>query len=1024
MNQDLPWLEEELTAHSQWVRRLARSLVHDETAAEDLVQDTWVAALSRPPADRRALRGWLGRVVRTLAWKRQRRVSTVPIAGDEGEVPEGAPESELVERLELHHLLAEELRAIREPLRTTLLQRYFEGLSAAQIAERTGVPAPTVRWRLQQGLAELRARLDARFGGERETWMSALAFAFPSKGTVLAGSGVAIGEGVLMSMLVKISLGVAALVAAVLLVLPMVVKKDVPSHVPALADNSVHPLEAASDAPLKPNESLVTESAGPERATVAEEARLAAATEGQTRVVARILDEKLRPIANAWLCPVDYTPQSSRIRRESAVRSVAGGAVALEWTGAFFEYPVRFGVGADGFAMQFPTGIVKSGETLQLGDLVLRPGGSVSGHVVDAKQHGIAGAEVAVDDWVQAADAGIPLAAVWVHSPGQEGGVPSARSSDDGSFLVENVSLGMTRVWARVGERPWSISPPIEIAAGSEVQDLVLVVDSGIRDDAELRDVDGVVLAPDGSPIDGAQLQVNQSGEGGAQFSSENAGSGGRFRLHPHARDVTFEVTASDPAGRYVQASIRDIKPGSDELVIRLKQPKTFVLAVRDAHGPLENFRVTWSAYELYPRPLFADEAETHANGRAVVRVLASPCYFRVAAPGHQTGKLGPIGSQRLPAELSIDLISIPGIHGRVLAGGKSVAGAKLSLYASPEPNNEVRLNGFTTRVNYSAEASATSDAEGRFMLDLQRDGTYSIFADAESYARCEHGPLPLQALTGLQDLELKLDTGGALEGHVLMPPGRSPAGVIVGINRGDARPFTRTVGPDGGFRFEHLTPGAWEIQREDQEFTATPMYSGSIGEGIVGSPLRHDFDIAVGQTTHKDLDLRDAGPCVVEIQLTNNSRIARGWSIVPHTRSKIVRVALGPPAMCDASGHARLESPDPGDCTLVVSPPPETGAMFPFEFDVTLRRGTNSWSQDIKTGAVEGTIGSWQPGENPEWRIRTENENIGHRLKPDAAGHYSLSLVPTGKLTILRAGETVQTFELAAGETKALQLP
>jgi RNA polymerase sigma factor (sigma-70 family) len=142
MNPDLPWLEEELAAHSQWVRRLARSLVHDESAAEDLVQDTWVAALRRPPADRRALRGWLARVVRTLAWKQQRKVSTAPLSAEEGSLPGRASDSELVERLELHRVLAEELRAIREPLRTTLLQRYFEGLSAAQIAERTGTPAP------------------------------------------------------------------------------------------------------------------------------------------------------------------------------------------------------------------------------------------------------------------------------------------------------------------------------------------------------------------------------------------------------------------------------------------------------------------------------------------------------------------------------------------------------------------------------------------------------------------------------------------------------------------------------------------------------------------------------------------------------------------------------------------------------------------------------------------------------------------------------------------------------------------
>ena len=48
-----PIRPEDLLAHSQWARALARTLVRDAATAEDLVQETWVAALKRPPrADR------------------------------------------------------------------------------------------------------------------------------------------------------------------------------------------------------------------------------------------------------------------------------------------------------------------------------------------------------------------------------------------------------------------------------------------------------------------------------------------------------------------------------------------------------------------------------------------------------------------------------------------------------------------------------------------------------------------------------------------------------------------------------------------------------------------------------------------------------------------------------------------------------------------------------------------------------------------------------------------------------------
>lgn len=1041
MNQDLPWLEEELAAHSQWVRRLARSLVHDETAAEDLVQDTWVAALAKPPSDRRALRGWLARVVRTLAWKQQRRVSTAPTTGLEGEFPEGAPGAELVERLELHRVLAEELRAIREPLRTTLLQRYIEGLSAAQIAQRSGVPAPTVRWRLQQGLEELRTRLDARFGGKRDTWMSALAFALPSKGAVvggsgaaLGGSGLAIGEGVLMSTLVKVSLGAAALVAAVMLALPFVTRDEVPVHVPALAESAAQPIESPPSTPPPPSEPLTAESAGAERASLSTEPKpnAAAATDGKTRVVARILDESLRPIAKAWLCTIDNTRQSRKVRRESAVESGSDGTVTLEWAGQYYGYPETFAIGAHGFAMQFPTGTVKRGETLQLGDLVLRPGGAASGRIVDATQHAVAAAEVLVDDSAPEAGAGNPLEALKMREPGLQRRVPTTESAEDGSFLLDNIAIGTTRVWARVGKRAWTISAPLEITAGGEVRGLVLVVDAGSESDPELRDVDGIVLGPDGSPVDGAQVGVQQWQEGGSWSSNESTGSDGRFRIHPRAKGVKIALDVEDPAGRYVRTSVEDIKPGTSDLVIRLEQPKTIPLSVRDANGPLENFRVTWGEYPDLAGFLFADEAETHPGGRANVRVMASACYFQIAAPGYQTGKLGPIYSRRPPAELSIELRAIPGIHGRVLAGGKPVAGAKLSLYALNGPGTQVRVNGFATRVKSDPETRATSDSEGRFTLDLQRDGTYSIFADAEGYARLEHGPLPLEARAGVQDLELQLDAGGALEGKVLMPPGRTCAGVIVGINRGDARPITRTVGADGRFRFEHLTPGSWEIQRADREFTFAMSITSSSGPDVADTALRHDFEIEEGQTTHKDLDLSEAGPCVIEIQLTNNTQAGRAWSVLPRARSGGVGLAVGSGATCDASGHARLEVPDPGEYTLTVTPPPESGSAFQFEFDLALQRGTNFWTQDIQTGRVEGTIASWKPDDGFEWHIKAEHERFAHLLTPDAAGHFVLPLVATGKLEIHRARhaqylltkETIQSFELARGETKTLDLP
>ena len=60
-------LAAELPSHGRWVRALARSLVLDEAAAEDLAQEVQLAALRRPGSIRGALAPWLARVTRNLA---------------------------------------------------------------------------------------------------------------------------------------------------------------------------------------------------------------------------------------------------------------------------------------------------------------------------------------------------------------------------------------------------------------------------------------------------------------------------------------------------------------------------------------------------------------------------------------------------------------------------------------------------------------------------------------------------------------------------------------------------------------------------------------------------------------------------------------------------------------------------------------------------------------------------------------------------------------------------------------------
>ncbi|HEY0255304.1 MAG TPA: sigma-70 family RNA polymerase sigma factor, partial [Kofleriaceae bacterium] len=161
-----------LLAEADWLTRLARSLVGNDDA-DDIVQETYVAALKSPPDPDRSARPWLRRVmvnvVRMRHRGRVRRDLREQRSGEHGETV-WTP-AQLLERARTERALADLVIALGEPLRSTVLLRYREGLSAEAIAEQQHVAVATVRRRLKEAVDRLRAGMDDDF----QTWRAAFA---------------------------------------------------------------------------------------------------------------------------------------------------------------------------------------------------------------------------------------------------------------------------------------------------------------------------------------------------------------------------------------------------------------------------------------------------------------------------------------------------------------------------------------------------------------------------------------------------------------------------------------------------------------------------------------------------------------------------------------------------------------------------------------------------------------------------------------------------------------------------------
>ncbi|MBI4882374.1 MAG: sigma-70 family RNA polymerase sigma factor [Planctomycetes bacterium] len=257
---------EELLAQTQWVRELARRLVTDPHLADDLAQDTMVAALEHRENPPRSPRAWLGSVLLNLvrdAYRREQRRRRRESAAA-GRDPEPST-LEVVERAATHARVVEAVLALKEPYRGAILLRFFDDLPPRKIARRLDVPVATVNTRLQRGLDHLRADLDRAFPGGRREWRQALlVLAWPERGVVAAaGAALVTSAGAVLA--------VATLLLAVVFVFRAIEGGKKPLERRTAAAPAMHePQEAAlpSDAPA-PVETVVpvvppAESAAPE----------------------------------------------------------------------------------------------------------------------------------------------------------------------------------------------------------------------------------------------------------------------------------------------------------------------------------------------------------------------------------------------------------------------------------------------------------------------------------------------------------------------------------------------------------------------------------------------------------------------------------------------------------------------------------------------------------------------------------------------------------------------------------------
>lgn len=165
--------------HNRRLYRIARSVLRDDSEAEDVVQEAYVRAFTKLAQFRAdsSLGGWLSRIVLNEALGRLRRRRTGVNGGalQKGQQYHGESSSSsladvqldperIVAQHEIHGLVEAAIDHLPEGFRTVLVARVIEEMSVEETAQLLGLRPETVKTRLNRARNLLRKTLETDVG--------------------------------------------------------------------------------------------------------------------------------------------------------------------------------------------------------------------------------------------------------------------------------------------------------------------------------------------------------------------------------------------------------------------------------------------------------------------------------------------------------------------------------------------------------------------------------------------------------------------------------------------------------------------------------------------------------------------------------------------------------------------------------------------------------------------------------------------------------------------------------------------
>lgn len=623
--------------------------------------------------------------------------------------------------------------------------------------------------------------------------------------------------------------------------------------------------------------------------------RAAAAIRGIVR------DVDGQPVAGAWVHRKGGrragggNPWLAMLSGDPRVLTAADGTFELPEleAGRYTLYARRQGY-ADSESVKLQ---VAAGESLAEIELVLRPGESLVGRVIEkGSGNAVPGAIVYV-----ALGSG-PMAGMNPQDfvdgdPSAPPGSISTQSGEDGRFTLEGLTPGKVTVEVRTKDHAPASLSRIDVPGG----EVIVEVGRGGR-------VEGVVLDAAGNPVSGTQVILSGGAMGFGRQRVATSDANGFYemdRVVPGAYQIMKMDSASafgvggmgTVAVREGETTRHDFKPDATGAIVS-------GVVEREAKG-VEGAMVILTGGSVGMRMTTSDAKGAFSfdglpPGKYTVSVQTD------ILGGGTTSESVTLEERQVLSDLRLRLSSLA-LEGRVVDAetGKGIGFAQVILF---DPTVGT-LSSLEEIVSHQ-RGQAITDAKGQFKISGLADGTFSLRVSAAGYAEETREGVKPGA-----NLSIRLDPGAAFEVTVVGPDGEPVVGATVVAVDASGRE-TMAFGMGGleaitnaqGVATLRLAPGRYAIIAES---AGLPSGSVDVDAGRGAAVVRLEQGGGI------EIVVRKAGQPVAGAQVALLDEAGN-----PIVKRVSMGNFLGSGATTDAAGRALREGLPPGRVTVVVTPP------------------------------------------------------------------------------------------------------